>query len=87
MGSAVVLPLRGALPRLGGNDDRAGRAGRSHHDLPLGPEIRPELDKQTRRYRQVPDWQASSWRVDETYIRIGGRWCYLYRAITTGGQT
>ena len=47
----------------------------------------PELDKQTRWYRQVPDWQASSWRVDETYIRVGGKWCYLYRAITTGGHT
>ena len=47
----------------------------------------PELDKQTRRYRQVPDWQAQSWRVDETYIRVGGTWCYLYRAITAGGQT
>ena len=47
----------------------------------------PELDKQTRWYRQVPDWQASSWRVDETYIRVGGRWCYLYRANTAGGQT
>ena len=47
----------------------------------------PELDKQTRRYRQVPDWQASSWRVDETYIRVGGKWCYLYRAITAGGHT
>ena len=35
----------------------------------------------------IPDWQASSWRVDETYIRVGGRWCYLYRAITAGGQT
>ena len=33
----------------------------------------PELDKQTRWYRQVPDCQASSWRVDETYIRVGGR--------------
>lgn len=31
----------------------------------------PELDKQTRWYRQVPDWQARSWRVDETYIRVG----------------
>ena len=47
----------------------------------------PELDKQTRWYRQVPDWQARSWRVDETYIRVGGRWCYLYRAITAGGHT
>ena len=46
----------------------------------------PELDQQTRWYRQVPDWQASSWRVDETYIRVGGRWCCLYRAITAGGQ-
>ena len=45
----------------------------------------PELDKKTRWYRQVPDWQARSWRVDETYIRVGGRWCYLYRAITAGG--
>ena len=47
----------------------------------------PELDKQTRWYRQVPDWQARSWRVDETYIRVGGKWCYLYRAITAGGNT
>ena len=44
----------------------------------------PELDKHTRWYRQVPDWQARSWRVDETYIRVGGTWCYLYRAITAG---
>ncbi|BAQ21067.1 hypothetical protein cgR_6005 [Corynebacterium glutamicum R] len=21
--------------------------------------------------------RLSSWRVDETYIRVGGRWCYL----------
>ena len=27
-----------------------------------------ELDKQTRWSRQVPDWQASSWRVDEASI-------------------
>ena len=25
--------------------------------------------------------------MDETYIRVGGTWCYLYRAITAGGQT
>src|SRR5699024_6206582 len=30
--------------------------------------------------------RLSSWRVDETYIRVGGRWCYLHRAITAGGQ-
>jgi putative transposase len=24
---------------------------------------------------------GASWYVDETYIRVQGRWCYLYRAI------
>ena len=38
-----------------------------------GQKYAPELDKQTRWYRQVPDWQARSWRVDETYIRVGGK--------------
>jgi transposase, IS6 family len=28
-----------------------------------------------------------SWRVDETYIRVNGRWCYLYRAIDSTGAT
>ncbi len=26
------------------------------------------------------------WFVDETYVKIGGRWCYLYRAIDQFGQ-
>lgn len=24
---------------------------------------------------------GQSWRVDETYIKSNGRWCYFYRAI------
>lgn len=24
---------------------------------------------------------SQSWRVDETYIKVKGQWCYLYRAI------
>jgi transposase, IS6 family len=28
-----------------------------------------------------------SWRVDETYIRVKGRWAYLYRAVDSRGQT
>lgn len=24
---------------------------------------------------------SSSWRMDETYIKVKGQWCYLYRAI------
>jgi len=28
-----------------------------------------------------------SWRMDETYIRVGGQWKYLYRAVDRLGQT
>ena len=28
-----------------------------------------------------------SWRVDETYIRVAGRWTYLYRALDSAGNT
>jgi transposase-like protein len=28
-----------------------------------------------------------SWRVDETYIRVVGRWTYLYRALDPEGNT
>ena len=28
-----------------------------------------------------------SWRVDETYIRVAGKWTYLYRAVDSEGNT
>ena len=83
-GQWVVLPLRGELPRFGGNDDFSG-ACRSITPRSTAGSRNTPLSWTSK--RQVPDWQASSWRVDETYIRVGGRWCYLYRAITAGGQT
>ena len=27
-----------------------------------------------------------SWYLDETYVKVAGRWCYLYRAIDGDGQ-
>ncbi len=29
----------------------------------------------------------SSWHLDETYIKVKGEWCYLYRAIDKDGHT
>jgi transposase-like protein len=29
---------------------------------------------------------GDSWYVDETYIKVQGRWCYLYRAIDRDGH-
>jgi IS6 family transposase len=44
----------------------------------------PELDKRIRRHlKQTND----SWRVDETYIKIKGKWRYLYRAVDSKGNT
>jgi putative transposase len=30
---------------------------------------------------------GSSWRVDETYVKVKGQWRYLYRAVDKQGQT
>jgi transposase-like protein len=30
---------------------------------------------------------GGSWRCDETYIKIGGQWMYLYRAVDERGRT
>ena len=39
----------------------------------------PELEQRLRRHLKPTN---KSWRVDETYIRVKGRWCYLARAQT-----
>jgi len=43
----------------------------------------PEIDKRVRQYQGV---RSGSWRVDETYVRVGGRWKYLFRAVDNHGQ-
>ena len=43
-----------------------------------------ELEQRLRRHLKPTN---KSWRVDETYIRVQGRWCYLYRAIDSRGAT
>jgi transposase-like protein len=31
--------------------------------------------------------KSSTWHVDETFVRIAGRWLYLFRAVDNRGQT
>ncbi|MDM5186106.1 IS6 family transposase [Bacillus sp. DX4.1] len=44
----------------------------------------PELDKRVRRHLKKTN---DSWRVDETYIKVKGKWMYLYRAVNSEGNT
>src|SRR5579862_7107773 len=43
----------------------------------------PILERRIRRGMRHPN---RSWRVDETYIRVAGKWTYLYRAVDSAGD-
>ena len=42
------------------------------------------IDKEVRRRKKSV---GSSWRMDETYIKVRGVWMYLYRAVDSAGYT
>ncbi len=44
----------------------------------------PVFEKRWMKYARPT---GSSWRVDETYIRVKGKWTYLYRAVDKQGRT
>jgi transposase, IS6 family len=43
----------------------------------------PELEKRVRWYQ---GYREASWRVDETYVKVGGKWKYLFRAVDKHGR-
>jgi transposase-like protein len=44
----------------------------------------PVFEKRWKKYARPV---GSSWRVDETYIKVKGKWHYLYRAVDKQGRT
>ena len=44
-----------------------------------------EIEKRLRWYRKTKF--GLTWRVDETYVKVKGKWTYLYRAIDKRGRT
>ena len=50
----------------------------------MGAALRPRIQQRLCRHLKPTN---KSWRVDETYVRVKGRWCYLHRAIDSAGAT
>ena len=44
----------------------------------------PELERRLRWHLKPTN---DSWRIDETYVRVKGKWVYLYRAVDSSGAT
>ena len=44
----------------------------------------PEIEKKIRKHLKATN---DSWRIDETYIKVQGKWMYLYRAVDSNGDT
>jgi transposase-like protein len=44
----------------------------------------PEINKRMRPHLKM---SGTSYRLDETYVKVGPEWKYLYRAVDSAGQT
>jgi len=40
-----------------------------------------------RRLQGQLKYKLATWFMDETYVRVAGRWMYLFRAVDNRGQT
>ena len=82
MQQALITPdSRSARLRRGS----ARPAGGPRDLLALGPALRTEGAAAPSSHTRSPD--QTCWRVDETTVRVKGRWCHLYRAINATGTT
>lgn len=44
----------------------------------------PQLESSFRKRKKMT---GGSWRMDETYVKVSGKWVYLYRAVDKAGKT
>ena len=51
----------------------------------VGAAVRTRGSRRLRWHWRHP--RSRSWRVDETYVKVRGKWAYLYRAVDKLGST
>jgi IS6 family transposase len=64
-------------------EGRTRRRGRPRHGLPVGAAFTLLLAAAARPCRHAV---GDRWQVDETYVKVAGRWRYVYRAVDQFGQ-
>jgi transposase-like protein len=77
--------LRYSLSYRDQEENGGARLGRgSRHDLALGPTLFSPFESAA-----SPRTATSQrlWRADETYVKVAGKWTYLYRAVDSSGDT
>jgi DDE domain len=83
LAGSVVPTVRPLLQRCRRAPRRARHRGRPRDHLPVGSAVRTRVcgggSGSTAR-------RGDRWHVDETYLRVGGTWRYLFRAIDQFGQ-
>src|SRR5262249_12362460 len=75
-GGWLVSTFFFVVPRRRGTPRRARTFGRPRYSLEVGAALRARTQPATAVWAQTTN---DSWRVDETYIRVKGKWVYLYR--------
>ena len=88
----IRIWVRTACLEVRGRRLRRGRRGGRHDPGVRGPDrsdaaLERLVGKEKRLRWQWRRPQSRSWRVDETYIKVRGKWAYLYRAVDKLGNT
>lgn len=81
---AVVCGLIAELAKSRGNDGGTWFRGRPFQRASLGDQTVPLFEKAFRKHKRPV---GESWRMDENYVKVGGQWKYLYRAVDKAGNT
>jgi hypothetical protein len=82
---SLVFAIFTQLSRFDGHDVRGEPVAGSIYDLEMGAGLRAGIE--CANSPRAEAHQRCCWRTDETYVRVAGRWTYLYRAVDSLGAT